>query len=70
MNDIDKAFNRIDTLSKSEIANVMLLCDVAIKTNQEKIRNCNVSVLKLKFANKIDELKHKKRVFMLKFHQK
>lgn len=69
MNDIENGFKNVDTLSKAQLAKLIQLCDMAVKLNEGKIRGANISILKLKLANKRDDLKHKRQVFVSKFHQ-
>lgn len=69
MKDIENGFKNVDTLSKAQLAKLIQLCDMAVKLNEGKIRSANISILKLKLANKRDDLKHKRQVFVSKFHQ-
>lgn len=69
MSKIDEAILNIDKLSKQDLTHMIALCDKSVKQTEEKIKNANITLLKLKLANKRDDLKHKRQIFVSKFHQ-
>lgn len=69
MNDLIHAIDNINSLSKAELARMIQLCDQAVKQNEAKIKETKISMVKLKLANKIDELRHKRQVLVSRFHQ-
>jgi hypothetical protein len=69
MNDLKEVIKNIDALSKAELAKYIQLCDKAVKLNETKIRETKVSLIKLKLANKRDEIKHQRQILVSRFHQ-
>lgn len=66
---IDNAIMNINNLSKDDLSQMIAFCDKTIKQTEDKIKTTNVSFIKLKLANKRDEIKHKRRIFVARFHQ-
>lgn len=69
MNDLERGINNINNLTKAELARLIQLCDVVVKKNDERIKKTTVGVIKLKLANQRDQIRHKRQMFVSKFHQ-